>query len=81
MLWETTISTFFKYVISKRKTRDNIGLLFDNAGHLTNMDLDTIMIFLNSVFNTESWKAFHRHLNRLEGWEITNWMNFNKNKY
>lgn len=36
MLWGTTKRTGFKYVNSERSTRDNIGLLLDGDGHLTN---------------------------------------------
>lgn len=36
MLWGTTKRTGFKYANSERSTRDNIGLLLDGDGHLTN---------------------------------------------
>jgi len=34
---------FLKYVNSKRSIRDNIGLLLDVVGHLTNREVDTTM--------------------------------------
>lgn len=51
---------FVKYVNSKRRTKENIDLLLDEVGHLTNKDGDkaeTINAFLASVFNTndEPW--------------------------
>ncbi|GAB0207774.1 hypothetical protein GRJ2_003243100 [Grus japonensis] len=45
----------FKYVNSKRRIRDNIGLLLDEVGHLTNRDIDEAEMFnafFTSVFNT-----------------------------
>ncbi|GAB0179481.1 mitochondrial enolase superfamily member 1 [Grus japonensis] len=47
---------FFKYVNNKRRTRDNIGSLLDENGHLTNRDIDkaeTFNAFFASVFNTD----------------------------
>ncbi|KAK4807141.1 hypothetical protein QYF61_018482, partial [Mycteria americana] len=46
---------FLKSINSKRRTRDNIGLLLDEVGHLTNRDVDkaeTFNAFFASVFNT-----------------------------
>ncbi|GAB0206495.1 mitochondrial enolase superfamily member 1 [Grus japonensis] len=46
---------FLKYVNSKRRTRDNIGPLLDEVGHLTNRDVDKAEMFnafFASVFNT-----------------------------
>lgn len=49
------IKSFLKYARSKRRTRDNIGLLLHEDGHLTNRDADkTDMFFFTSVFNTEA---------------------------
>ncbi|GAB0204012.1 mitochondrial enolase superfamily member 1 [Grus japonensis] len=47
---------FFKYVNNKRRTRDNIGSLLDENGHLTNRDIDKAEMFnafFTSVFNTD----------------------------
>ncbi|GAB0202528.1 mitochondrial enolase superfamily member 1 [Grus japonensis] len=47
---------FFKYVNNKRRTRENIGLLLNKNGHLTNRDIDkaeTFNAFFASVFNTD----------------------------
>ncbi|GAB0199179.1 mitochondrial enolase superfamily member 1 [Grus japonensis] len=47
---------FFKYVDNKRRTRENIGLLLNKNGHLTNRDIDkaeTFNAFFASVFNTD----------------------------
>ncbi|GAB0188707.1 mitochondrial enolase superfamily member 1 [Grus japonensis] len=47
---------FFKYVNNKRRTREHIGLLLDENGHLTNRDIDkaeTFNAFFASVFNTD----------------------------
>jgi len=46
----------FKYVNSKRRIRNNIGLLLDEIGHLTNREVDkmkTFNAFFTSVFNTD----------------------------
>ncbi|KAK4807096.1 hypothetical protein QYF61_018437 [Mycteria americana] len=46
---------FFKYVNSKRGSKENISPLLDEVGHLTNRDEDkaeTFNAFLASVFNT-----------------------------
>ncbi|GAB0208000.1 mitochondrial enolase superfamily member 1 [Grus japonensis] len=46
----------FKYVNNKRRTRDNIGSLLDENGHLTNRDIDKAEMFnaaFASVFNTD----------------------------
>ncbi|GAB0206466.1 mitochondrial enolase superfamily member 1 [Grus japonensis] len=46
---------FLKYVNSKRRTRDNIGPLLDEVGHLTNRDVgkaEMFNAFFASVFNT-----------------------------
>lgn len=48
-------NAFFKYANSKRRTRDNTGLLLDELSHLTNRDIDkaeTCNGFFTSVFNT-----------------------------
>ena len=48
---------FLKYVNRKRRIRDNIGLLLDEAGHLTNRDVDkalvslTLMMCLTTLYN------------------------------
>lgn len=44
----------FKYINSKRSTRENIGPLLDEDGHLTNRDIHKVEIF-NAffVFNTD----------------------------
>ncbi|GAB0205527.1 mitochondrial enolase superfamily member 1 [Grus japonensis] len=47
---------FFKYVNNKRRTRESIGSLLDENGHLTNRDIDkaeTFNAFFASVFNTD----------------------------
>ncbi|GAB0203202.1 hypothetical protein GRJ2_002785800 [Grus japonensis] len=47
---------FFKYVNNKRRTRENIGSLLNENGHLTNRDIDkaeTFNAFFASVFNTD----------------------------
>ncbi|GAB0180024.1 hypothetical protein GRJ2_000467700 [Grus japonensis] len=47
---------FFKYVNNKRRTRENIGLLLNKNGHLTNRDIDKAETFnaaFTSVFNTD----------------------------
>ncbi|GAB0207904.1 mitochondrial enolase superfamily member 1 [Grus japonensis] len=50
------IKGFFKYVNNKRRTRENIGSLLDENGHLTNRDIDKAEMFnaaFASVFNTD----------------------------
>jgi len=45
---------FFKHVNSRRRIRDDIGLLLDEVGHLTNRDVDKaemFNVFFTSVFN------------------------------
>ncbi|GAB0181631.1 mitochondrial enolase superfamily member 1 [Grus japonensis] len=47
---------FFKYVNNKRRTRENIGSLLNENGHLTNRDIDKAEMFnafFASVFNTD----------------------------
>ncbi|GAB0184088.1 mitochondrial enolase superfamily member 1 [Grus japonensis] len=47
---------FFKYINNKRKSRENIGSLLDENGHLTNRDIDkteTFHAFFAFVFNTD----------------------------
>ncbi|GAB0204308.1 mitochondrial enolase superfamily member 1 [Grus japonensis] len=47
---------FFKYVNNKRRTRENIGSLLNENGHLTNRDIDKAETFnaaFASVFNTD----------------------------
>jgi len=46
-----------KYVNSKRRIRDNIGPLLDEAGHLTNRDIDkeeSFNAFFTFVFETNN---------------------------
>ena len=46
---------FIKYVNSKRRIGDDIGLLLDEVSHLTNRDVDkaeTFSAFFAPVFNT-----------------------------
>jgi len=48
---------FVKYVSSSQGNRDNIGLLLDKDGHLTNRDADkaeTFNAFFAPVFNTDA---------------------------
>ncbi|KAK4810807.1 LOW QUALITY PROTEIN: hypothetical protein QYF61_008779 [Mycteria americana] len=55
---------FLKYVNSKRRTKENIGLLLDEVGHLTNRDEDKAEIFnafFASVFNNVVPKIGHQH--------------------
>lgn len=47
--------SFLKYVDSKRRSRDNISLLIDEDGHLTNRVASKAEMFnttFTSVFNT-----------------------------
>jgi len=47
---------FLKYAKSKRRIRDNLGLLLDKVGHLTNRDIDKAEMFHTCficVFNTD----------------------------
>lgn len=46
---------FAKHVSSKRRTKENIGLMFSEVGHLTNGEegeAETFNAFFASVFNT-----------------------------
>lgn len=59
------IKSFLKYARSKRRTRDNIGLLLHEDGHLTNKNTDkvkTCNVIFVSVFSTndgpwDTWKS------------------------
>lgn len=45
-----------QYVNSKRRTRDNVGLLLDEDGHITNRDAEAVEMFnafFVSIFNSE----------------------------
>lgn len=48
---------FLNYVNSKRRTRDNFGLLLDRDGHFTNRNTDkkdTFKALFTSVSNTDN---------------------------
>ena len=54
MLCQTTRRAFFKYVNSKRRSKENIGPILVEDGHLTNRDeekMETFNAFFASVFN------------------------------
>ncbi|GAB0184094.1 mitochondrial enolase superfamily member 1 [Grus japonensis] len=65
---------FYKYISSKRKTLENVGLLLNGAGDLVTKDMEEVKVL--NIFFTLTFAG----LNKLEKWADRNLMKFNKGK-